>query len=179
MAEKTNEKRSAFVARVPNLQNRKWSGMEPKDGAAVVADILKGGKPAVQELIDGLKELDDGSDWQERLLLHQLVTQCSVPERKQELAMLAEVYAESALSGRPATVRSFLLQQLRLFADASLAPKLAPALKDDDPLVLDAVTAMMVSMGEKARETLEAAKNGAEGHGKRAISHALAQISKQ
>ena len=175
MPEKTKE-RSPFVERVPKLQNRKWAGMKPEDGARVVSEVLAAGRPAVRQLVAGLQEVDNGADWQERLLLHQLVTQCGPPERARERAMVEDVLVAEALGGRPATVRSFLLQQLRLTAGPSVVGRLAPLLKDDDRLVLDAVTAVFVSIGEEARKTLQEALPGAQGHAKDAIDHALNQI---
>ncbi|NIP98088.1 MAG: HEAT repeat domain-containing protein [Akkermansiaceae bacterium] len=175
MPEKTVEK-SPFLERVPELQNRKWGGMAIEDGEALVNDLVRAGKPAVQALIDGLQEVDDGTDWKERLVIHQLVTQCSAPKRVKERSMLAGVLIEAARSDRPALVRTFLLQQLRLFAEASVAPRLAPLLRDENPRVLDAVTAAMVSMGEGVRKVLEDAMGEAEGHAKVVIRHALNQM---
>jgi hypothetical protein len=175
MPEKTTEK-SPFVERVPELSNKKWGGMAPKDAEALVADVLKAGKPAVSQLIDGLQEVDNGSDWKERLVLHMLVTQTSVPARREEQAIVGEALLAAALSDRPATVRSFLVQQLRLIADAAMAGKLAPLLQDQDPLVLDAVTMTMGSIGKGAEQVLREAMKGAEGHAKEAIELALNQI---
>ena len=79
MAEETKIKRSVFVERLPTLRNSRWGGIKKEEGDKLVADILKEGMDAVRELIDGLKEVDSGEDWQERLLLHQLATHCSVP----------------------------------------------------------------------------------------------------
>ncbi|MBI22899.1 MAG: hypothetical protein CMN05_04820 [Roseibacillus sp.] len=153
--------------------------MKKEDGDQLVAAILKAGENAVRELIDALKEVDNGEDWQERLLLHQLAMHCSVPAREKDRKILTELYASVALGDRPGTVRSFLLQQLRYVAGVSLAPRLAPLLKDDDRLVLDAVTAVMVSMGRGAEKILEAARKDAQGHAKVAITHALGQLSRK
>ena len=60
-------KKSPYLDRVPQLRNRKWSGMDPGEAAKVVGEILKAGKAAVLELIDGLREVDNGTDWKERL----------------------------------------------------------------------------------------------------------------
>ena len=179
MAEETKIKRSVFVERLPALRNSRWGGIKKEEGDKLVADILKEGMDAVRELIDGLKEVDSGEDWQERLLLHQLATHCSVPARANDRKILTEIYASVALGDRPGTVRSFLLQQLRYVAGASLAPRLAPLLKDDDPLVLDAVTAVMVSMGSATEKILEGARKDAQGHAKVAITHALGQLSRK
>ena len=67
MPEKTVRK-SPFVDRVPALRNKKWGGMENKESEALGSEILKAGKPAVQEIMAGLQEVDNGSDWKERLL---------------------------------------------------------------------------------------------------------------
>ena len=47
-----------------------------------------------------------------------------------------------------------------------------------EELLLDAVTAVMVSIGEAAEAVLEKAKEEAQGHAKVAITHALGQISR-
>ena len=52
-------------------------------------------------------------------------------------------------------------------------------MKDDDPLVLDAVTAVMVSMGSATEKILEGARKDAQGHAKVAITHALGQLSRK
>ncbi|MEC9053922.1 MAG: hypothetical protein VX633_01355 [Verrucomicrobiota bacterium] len=179
MAEETKIKRSVFVERLPALSNSRWGGIKEEDGDRLVADILKKGADAVSELIDGLKEVDSGEDWQERLLLHQLAIHCSVPARADDRKVLAGLYASAALSKRPATVRSFILQQVRYFAGASLAPKLIPLLADEDPLVLDAVTAVMVSMGSATEKILEEARKSSKGHARVAITHALGQLSRK
>lgn len=175
MPEKTVRK-SPFVDRVPALRNKKWGGMENKESEALGSEILKAGKPAVQEIMAGLQEVDNGSDWKERLLLHMLVTDLSVPERKKERGMLAATFVEEAASDRPASVRAFLIQELRLIAEESVVPKLVPLLRDKSPLVVDAAAAVMVSIGEGARKPLQEALKGAENHSKRAIKHALNQL---
>ena len=92
-------------------------------------------------------------------------------------AMLAESLVEHAREERPASVRAFLLQQLRLIATAADAPKLGPMMNDKDPLVVDAAAAAMVSIGKSATKDLEKELQGAEGHSKTAIRHALNQLS--
>ncbi|MBJ05867.1 MAG: hypothetical protein CMO40_01945 [Verrucomicrobiaceae bacterium] len=179
MAEEKKIKRSEFVERLPALSNSRWGGIKKGDGDRLVADILKRGADAVSELIEGLKEVDSGEDWQERLLLHQLAIHCSVPARADDRKVLAGLYASAALSKRPATVRSFILQQLRYFADATHAPGLLPLLADEDPLVLDAVTALMVSMGSATEKILEKARRDSKGHARVAITHALGQLSRK
>ena len=71
------------------------------------------------------------------------------------------------------------MQQLRYVGGATLAPELAPLLKDGEPLVLDAVAAVMVSIGKDARVILEEAKKDAQGHARVAITHALGQLSRR
>ena len=81
MAENTETKRSAFVERLPGLTNSKWGGISKEDGSKIVAAIFKQGSGAIKELISGLREVDSGEDWQERLLLHQLAVQSGAPSR--------------------------------------------------------------------------------------------------
>jgi HEAT repeat protein len=68
------------------------------------------------------------------------------------------------------------VQQVRLIADESAAPKLVPLLRDKSPLVVDAAAATMVSIGSGAENSLKKAMAGAEGHAKTAIEHALNQL---
>lgn len=179
MAENTETKRSAFVERLPGLTNSKWGGISKEDGSKIVAAIFEQGSGAIKELISGLREVDSGEDWQERLLLHQLAVQSGAPSRANDRKVLIKIYASVALGDGPATIRSFLLQQLRYVGGATLAPELAPLLKDGEPLVLDAVAAVMVSIGKDARVILEEAKKDAQGHARVAITHALGQLSRR
>lgn len=178
MAEETKTKRSAFVKLLPQLTNSKWGGISKEDGDAIVAAIFKEGGDAIRELIGGLLEVDSGEDWQERFLLHQLAVSARAPVRANDRKVLTKIYASAALGDGEATIRSFLVQQLRYVARASLAPELAPLLKDEDPLVLDAVAATMVSMGKDAEPILQEARKDARGHAKVAITHALGQLSR-
>lgn len=169
--------RSPFVGKVPALRNKKWGGMENEEAAAIVAEILKGGKPALRQLVDGLQEIDDGSDWQERLLIDMVVGAVSPAERAGERGQVVATLVEAALEDRPASVTSFLLHELRLVADASVAPQLVPLLRSGDRLVADAAAVVMVSIGAEAEGALKKAQEGAEGHARTAIQHALHQIS--
>ena len=90
--------------------------------------------------------------------------------------MLAATFVEESASDRPASVRAFLIQELRLIAEESVVPKLVPLLRDKSPLVVDAAAAAMVSIGEGARKPLQEALKGAENHSKSAIKHALNQL---
>jgi hypothetical protein len=150
--------------------------MGVEESQALGKEILEGGKPANGGIIEGLQEVDNGGDFKERLLLHMLATQTCAPERVGEQKMLGEAYLEALAADRPAPVKVFLVQQLRLFADGSAAPHLAPFLHDEDPQLVDAAAATMVSIGREARNSLEEAKQGAGVHGKAAIEHALRQI---
>ena len=178
MAEESKMERSAFVERLPELTNSKWGGISKEDGEQIVAAIFKQGGDAIKGLIDGLQEVDSGEDWQERFLLHQLAVSASAPAREKDRKVLTRIYASAALGDGAATIRSFLLQQLRYVAGSSLAPELAPLLRDGDPLVLDAVAAIMVSMGKDTEPILQEARKNARGHAKVAITHALGQLSR-
>ena len=111
-------------------------------------------------------------------LLHQLAVSASAPARAKDRKILTKIYTAAALGDGAATIRSFLLQQLRYVAGASLAPELAPLLEDGDPLVLDAVAATMVSMGKATEPILHEARKSSRGHAKVAITHALGQLSR-
>ena len=160
MAEETKMERSAFVERLPQLTNSKWGGISKEDGDQIVAAIFKQGGDAIKGLIDGLQEV------------------ASAPARAKDRKVLTRIYASAALGDGAATIRSFLLQQLRYVAGSSLAPELAPLLKDGDALVLDAVAATMVSMGKDTEPILREARKNARGHAKVAITHALGQLSR-
>jgi len=178
MAEETKNERSPFVERLPQLTNSKWGGISEEDGEEIVEAIFKQGGDAISQLIDGLQEVDSGEDWQERFLLHQLAVNANAPARAEDRKILTKIYAAAALGDAAATIRSFLLQQLRYVAGASLAPDLAPLLEDGDPLVLDAVAATMVSMGKATEPILLEARKSSQGHAKVAITHALGQLSR-
>ena len=174
MAEDTKKK---FVDRVPELTNKKWGGMRPGDAETLMDDILKAGPPAVQQLVMSLQEVDNGSDWKERFLIHSLVTHVCDPGRRGKRKQVAEGLLESATGDCLPPVQAFVLQQARLVVDASSIKRVAAFLESDVVEVIDAAAACLVTIGAAAKPFLEKAVRTAKGHKQIAVEHALRQIS--
>jgi hypothetical protein len=86
----TKTKTSALLDRLPELRKGKMPPIDPKLNAELVNTVVAGGKPSVTELIDELQEVDDGSDWKGRFLLHALVTSAGTPGQDKQRLQLAD-----------------------------------------------------------------------------------------
>ena len=100
----------------------------------------------------------------------------AAPRNDAERGMVAKELLDEASGGRPAPVKAFLVQQLRLIAGKEAVGGLVPLLADDHAPLADAASAALVSVGEDARGALKSALKGAKGRQKDLIAHALLQI---
>lgn len=150
--------------------------IDPKLSAELVQALLKDGKAAFTGLLDTLRETDDGGDWKTRFLLGALVSSVGNPEQAAQRQALATFLLDEATGSRPIPVRIFLLARLRLIADKEAVAKLIPLLAAQNPPLVDAAAAVLVSIGVPAKAALVEALKAAQGHPKAAIQNALAQI---
>ncbi len=147
----TKTKTSSLLDRLPELKKGKMPPVDPKLAAGLARNLMEGGKGAIVALIDELREVDDGSDWKARFMLFTLVTSAGAPGRDRQRRMLSEVLLAETAGDRPASVKTFLVSQVRLIAGGDAIPKLLPLLASDHPPVSDAATAVLVSIGAPSK----------------------------
>ena len=169
---------NALLSRLPELEGGKMPPVDPNLTTELVLALLKGGKQAIGGLIDALKEVDNGGDWKARFLLQALTIAVGAAEQVAQRQMLADALLGEAAGSRPASVKTFLLQRLRLIAGKDAVPQLVTLLASDNPQLSDAAATVLVSIGPPSKAPLAAALNAAQpGRSKELIENALAQIS--
>ncbi len=151
--------------------------IEPRLSSELIQALLQGGKDAIRGLIDTLREVDNGSDWKTRFLVTTLVSAVGAPGQDPQRQMLAAVLLDEAAGARPEPVRTFLLARLRLIAGTDAVAKLIALLAADNPQLSDAAAAVLVSIGNPAKEPLAEALKAAQGRRKQVMENALAQIA--
>lgn len=168
----------ALFARIPELEDGvRFPALDPAEAPVLFDEVLAGGDEAIGAIVDRLREIDDGTDWKARFLLHALATHVSGEGRGDVRKALQAAYAGAAVSERPAPVRTFVLQQLRWIADDEAVATVAPVVVDGDRPLADAALAVMVSVGRAARPALREALEAKPGEvHEAAIRNALAQI---
>lgn len=168
----------ALFTRIPELEEGvRFPALDPAEAPGLFDEVLSGGEGAVGAIFDRLQEIDDGTDWKARFLLHALATHVSGEGRDEARKELQAACASAAVSDRPASLRTFVLQQLRWIADGEVVATVAPLVTDADRQLADAALAVMVSVGREARPTLRQALEAKPGDVHEvAIRNALAQI---
>lgn len=164
------------LARIPDLAGGKMPGVEPKVAAKLFDELLAGGKKTTVELIDALSAVDDGSDYRVRFALHNMAKVVAADDRAAQRKVFVATLVGQLGGDRPATVQTFLVQQLQWIGVQTELGKLAALLATEDPALFDAALAAMTAQGESAAPLLRKAKSAANGERKAAIENALKQL---
>lgn len=173
----TATKTRSLLDRLPELQGGKMPPIDANLTHELVQTFLQGGKDAIVGLIDTLREVDNGSDWKTRFLLHSLVSSVGSPAQAAPQELLGATLLDAAAGSRHVYVRTFLLIQLRRIASPDMVPKIIALLAAEAPQLADAAAAALVSIGAPAKAPLAAALKGAQGRQQEVIENALRQIA--
>ena len=174
----TSSKWRQLVARMPrpDPEDRILKNVEEGQVEKIAAELLAGGREAVAALVGMLAEPGaEGSDSPARHALHALVIHAGGQGDAQRRAVAAALASTLTDAGRPAGVRSFVVQQLELCADRAVAPALG-ALLADDQLYADAAMALLSIGGDGARDQFRAALGDATGPRRVAVIQALGTL---
>ena len=133
--------------RVPPSKG-KFTGPTWEELTPTLEAIVAAGAPAVAGLVARLKEVDDGTDYRARYLLHVLAIWLGHPDRAAARQAFEAALLREAEGEHPKGVRRFLLQQLRICGTRRSIAVLGRALADAD-------------LGEDAAAALEAIGEGA------------------
>jgi|GEM_PF-2841424 len=157
---------ASLVDQVPALdEDGKFTGPSRSAMEPILEGCLAAGAAGLQELIGMLREVDDGSDYRTRYILHGLAVYVCPPARKEQRALLCRVLAEAANGTQPAAVRGFLVRQLQVCGTSREFPALGRLLGDAE--LCDSATQAILAIGEgaeaaflEALERLPAARRG-------------------
>ena len=160
----------------PDPEDKILKNVEPGQVEKVAAELLAGGREAVVALVGMLAEPGaEGSDSPVRHALHALVIHAAGQGDAQRRAVAAALASTLADEGRPAAVRSFVVQQLELCGDREVAPALGALLANDE-LYADAAMALISIGGDGARDQFRAALGDATGPRRVAVIQALGRL---
>lgn len=169
-----SEELKALVAKVPELDKKgaripllktkpsdgKFTGPEWDEALKIIEPILKGGKASITGLVDLLEEVDDGRDYKARYLLHAMAQFVCRADKQEQQDMVIDALA-SSLTGRPAPIRKFVIQQIQVCGDKRVAAQLGRLLLDDD--VYEEAALALLAIGDGAVEQFRAALPKARG----------------
>jgi hypothetical protein len=161
-----------WVNQVPALDpDGKLTGPLPPTMGGVFAGCLALGAAGLGDLIGRLQEVDDGSDYRVRYVLHGLAVYVCAPERQDQRALLCRVLAEAINGPRPAAIRGFLVRQLQVCGTRQEIPALSRLLGETE-LGADATQAML-AIGTDAGPAFSAAFERLPTPARRALVQAL------
>jgi len=109
----------------------KFTGPTWEEAVEIFDPILKGGKDSIVGVIDMLKEVDDGSDYKARYVLHGLAQYvCRADKAKQQDLLVHTLIA--ALDGRAKPIQKFIIRQLQVCGDGRASDRVGKFLLDDE-----------------------------------------------
>ena len=161
-----------LVARMPELgsgdSKSKRSHTQGKlDGPAwaearkVYDQVLAGGAECIAGIIDMLREVDDGSDYKARYVLHAIATYVCRPGGERQRAMVATALARQLGGDRPKAVQGFVIRQLQFCGDGQVADTLGKLLADKE--LCEPAAMALTAIGDSAARQLRTALSKAKG----------------
>lgn len=160
----------------PDPEDKILKNVEPGQVEKIAAELLAGGREAVEALVGMLAEPGaEASDSPVRHALHALVIHAGGQGDPRRRAVAAALAATLSDKPRPAAVRSFVVQQLALYGDRDVVPALG-ALLADEGLYAEAAMALLSIGGGGATDQFRAALGDATGPRRVAVIQALGTL---
>ncbi len=145
-----------WVNHVPALDpDGKFTGPLPPTMERVFAGCLALGAAGLGDLIGRLQEVDDGSDYRARYVLHGLAVYVCAEGRQDQRALLCRALTEVINGPRPAAIRGFLVRQLQVCGTRTEIPALSRLLGEAE-LGAEATQAMLAIGGDAGPAFCEA-----------------------
>jgi hypothetical protein len=155
-----NDKLKLLIDKIPDLDKRgtvhgpPWSDVEPS------FDIILAGQPdSLFALVGMLQEVDDGTDWKVRYILHGIAIYLGREDKSKQRALYTSALALQLKGKHPAPVKRFVLQQLRTVGGPEVLDAVGANLTSED-LHAEAANALLAigGSGEQFRKALPSAK---------------------
>ena len=169
---------SELIGRIPELDDGvRFPAVDTAVTRELCQLLIDGAPGSVSAAADSIVEIDDGTDWKVRFLLHQLATFVSAPGKGAERGKIQDAVTALLAEERPVYQKTFLVSQLQFIADSKALPALTDLLRGQgDARLVDAIVAAMVAVGPEARPFLRSAAKEARGEVKAAIENAVLQV---
>jgi HEAT repeat protein len=159
----TQDKLAEAVDQIPALDKRgTFTGPTWEDAIKVFDAVLAGGKESVVGVVAMLKDVDDGSDYKARYVLHGLAQYVGRAGKEKERAVFNEALASQLGGDRSKGVQGFVARQLQVVGGKAAAPALAKLLSDPDlcEYAAQALLAIRDGAAEEFRKALPGLKGG-------------------
>jgi hypothetical protein len=168
----------SLTGRIPDLEDGvRFPAVESGLSRDLCQALVDGAPGSVAAVADAIHEVDDGTDWKRRFLLHQACTFVHAPGMESGKRKLQAALLEVLREARPAYQKTFVVSQLQFIADAEVLPVLAGLLPGEgDARLVDATVAAMVAAGAEAKPFLRRAAGEVQGGAKDAVENALLQV---
>ena len=123
----------AIVNQTPDLdQFGKVHGMPWTENEKIYDSLLGAGEDGIRQVVGMLHDIDDGTDYKPRYVLHGLVMYCGRPEKDEARKLLRETLCSELAEDYPASVKGYLLRQLQLCGNEISAAAIGACLLDQE-----------------------------------------------
>lgn len=160
---KTQDTIADLVGRIPELDKRgTFTGASWDETIPILDGVLAAGQVGLISVIAMLREVDDGSDYRARYVLHGLAQYVGRPGKEAIRKLYSGVLAAQLGGEWPRGARGFLARQLQVAGFPDAAPALGKLLLDPE-LCEDAAQALLAireGAAEQFRKALPEAKGG-------------------
>lgn len=172
----TQDKIAEIVGQVPELDKRgTFTGPTWEDAIKIFDAVLAGGDDAVRAIVNMLKDVDDGSDYKARYVLHGISHYLGRPEKEKAGKRFAKALASELEGNHPKGVKGFLCRQLQVVGGREVTSHLGALLADRD-LFEDAAQAL-VAIRAGAAEQFRKALPELDGPPRRTVIQALGVLA--
>jgi hypothetical protein len=158
------EKLAEIVGQIPELDKRgTFTGPAWDDAIKIFDAVLAGGRESIVAVVAMLRDIDDGSDYKARYVLHGLAQYLGRPGKEAARGMFAEALASQLGGDRPKLVQGYVARLLHVAGGKEAAPALGKLLADPDvsEYAAQALLAIRAGAVEEFRKALPELK-GAE-----------------
>lgn len=153
----TQDKLAELVEKVPALDKRgTFTGLPWEEMLPVFDGVIELGREGVAGVVAMLKDVDDGSDYKARYVLHGLAQYAGRPGKEAARTMLAGALASQLGGDRPKGAQGFVARQLHVMGGKEAAPALGKLLADPDlaEYAAQALLAIRAGAAEEFRKAL-------------------------
>jgi len=157
------DKIAEIVDRIPALDKRgTFTGPSWEEAIPIFDDVLAAGRPGVIALVALLKDVDDGSDYKARYVLHGLAQYLGRPGKEEARALFVGALALQLGVDRTPGVQGFVARQLQVIGTKDCAPALGKLLPDPElgEYAAQALLAIRAGAVEEFRKALPDLKGG-------------------
>jgi hypothetical protein len=151
------DKLAEIVGQIPELDKRgTFTGPTWDDAIKIFDSLLAGGPESIVGVVAMLREVDDGTDFKARYVIHGLAQYLGRPGKEAARAMFSGALASQLGGDRPKGVQGYVARQLHVAGGREAASALGKLLADPDvsEYAAQALLAIRAGAAEEFRKAL-------------------------